>query len=200
MVLSWCGCATSGRPPSPSIYKYFEGDEKLSAEFLALDREPISATRDGRPIWKVDKPVIQFTSLDGPTPATSKSRRELQLRALGRRFSATITDYADDKTVRRLRLLSRPLLSYSSPEDQTHGAIFAFVVATDPDVLLLIESTEKNGMRTWEYAVGRLSINASRVQLDDKLVWKVAEHESPYERPREGYSIWDAIGQSTLSP
>jgi hypothetical protein len=46
------------------------------------------------------------------------------------------------------------------------GALFAFVVGTDPELLLLIEAQDDQ----WQYAVARLNRDAIEVLLDDAVI------------------------------
>ena len=77
-----------------------------------------------------------------PKPAATAVERLRQMHALATEFHAFI-DTDEDKT--EFRLLSKPLYRYQAKRpDLTDGALFAFVLTTDPEVLLLIESRPKS--------------------------------------------------------
>ena len=94
------------------------------------------------------------------------------MRGLGRRFEVRLTDDKDRSEI--LRLLPQPLHRYtpagSSNED---GAIFAFVTATDPEALLLVESHESDNRLEWRYAFARFHFVTLEAELDGDPVWSV---------------------------
>ena len=77
-----------------------------------------------------------------------------------------------------LRLAPRPLFEYSSPTAGViDGAIFSFVVATDPEVLLLIEAFDENrdGKQTtgFRHAFARFHYWNVIAYDGDRRVWEV---------------------------
>ena len=81
-------------------------------------------------------------------------------------------DPKEDAT--ELRLAPSPLYSYSAPGGGvTAGAVFSFVVATDPEAILLVEAFDEKGKTGFRYAFARFHFWRLTAKLDDKTVWAV---------------------------
>jgi hypothetical protein len=90
-----------------------------------------------------------------------------------RRFAVRLTSPEGDES--ELRLMSRPLLRYSDSDvGVIDGAIFSFVVATDPEALLLIEASEQGESPAWRYALARFHFWNLSAALDGVPVWSAA--------------------------
>src|SRR5271156_2607058 len=95
---------------------------------------PLVASLGARPLWHPAGPGIRSEPIPGaPRPAATAAERLRQMRALAREFKASVDL---EKGGTELRLLSQPLFRYESKSD---GALFAFVMATDPEALLVID-------------------------------------------------------------
>lgn len=148
----------------------------VGQEFQSLAPGPVAARRDGKVVWETEEAGIDFRPLgEAPKPADGARGRLSQVKSLARRFRAQAIKsppaYQEDD-VRELRLLAQPILQYredKSPENE--GAVFAFAMDTDVDILLLIESRVRDGKRDWEYAVARANPYVLKVWCDDSLVW-----------------------------
>ena len=80
------------------------------------------------------------------------------MKALARRFSA-IEDDGPTHGKFTLRLLPTPIHHYTDPaSDHLDGAIFGFATGTNPDLLLVIESTQAPGISSpsWSYGFARI--------------------------------------------
>lgn len=186
-VLSWTnplrktvGGATflwvaDGRPEAiASLYRVNEGGRIIEDhEFQSLATVGLTATRDGATIWTPQAAGMTLAPIPGaPKPAASPAERLRQLRALAQEFHAFF-DTDDDKS--ELRLLTQPLYRYESKRsDLIDGALFAFVVTTDPEVLLAIEARPVDGKPAWHYGFARMSMVNLRAQHKDREVWKAA--------------------------
>ena len=51
--------------------------------------------------------------------------------------------------------------------------MFAFVMGTDPEVILLLEAVERGEDWAWQYAFARATAWAAEASLGDRLVWSV---------------------------
>ena len=73
------------------------------------------------------------------------------MHALAREFA--VEDHFQGKSWHALRLLARPLARYgergSTPAD---GAVFSFVLGTNPEAFLMIESRIGTEGAEWQYA------------------------------------------------
>lgn len=159
-----------------SLFTY-EYDDKVYAkhEFQSFSAGPLRSTFEGKFAWTPKAAGIEWREFESaPAPGTTHVNRLLQMRQLARPFRAELVSPKADKT--ELRLLSRPLLEYSSPKNGiVDGAIFSFAVATDPEVLLLIEAFEEesNGARRTGFrrAFARFHYWNVSVYEGDRKVW-----------------------------
>jgi hypothetical protein len=88
----------------------------------------------------------------------------------------------------QLRLMDQPVYQYGAgPDGLLDGSLFAFVVGTDPEVLLLIEARETTDGREWHYALARMNRDAMRVRFRDREVWSAPPLEKPWADPKLDY-------------
>jgi hypothetical protein len=163
-----------GRPEvAASFYRYsYEGEPREDHEFQSLAATGLTATRDGQKVWTPPMPGITLAPIPGaPAPASTPAERLRQMRALAHEFHAFF-DNVEDKS--ELRLLPKPLYRYATNRPGLlDGALFAFVVTTDPEVLLAIEARPVAGAAVWHYGFARMSMVSMRAQHKDQSVWKV---------------------------
>lgn len=165
-----------------SLFKY-EYNEKVydKHEFQSLTTRPLKSTFDGKLAWTPSAGIEWREFQDSPAPGTTHTARLLQMRQLVRPFRAELTSPKDERT--ELRLVSRPLFEYSSPKHKIiDGAVFSYAVATDPEILLIVEAIERdaktgNGFR---YAFARFHYWNVAVFDGDRKVW-----EAPLDKSHE---------------
>ena len=89
----------------------------------------------------------------------------------GRLLDARVEIAGEDQT---LRLLTKPLYRYE-PKDSAlrDGALFTFVLGTDPEFFLLLEARETPRGARWQYALARMNDDALQVTFKGKAIWKV---------------------------
>jgi hypothetical protein len=183
-----------GRPRAiGSFFTYaLDGKAFKKHEFHSLSTGPMTATYEGRQAWTPSEPGIVWKTLkDAPKPGPSHVNRLLQMRQIARRFRAEMKDHNGDRT--ELRLAPRPLFEYSAPMlGVIDGAIQTFVVATDPEVLLLIEAIEEPGKQAeYRYAIARFHYWELAVYDGDDKIWTAA-----IDRSHELNAIGDAENMS----
>jgi hypothetical protein len=141
----------------------------------SLAAEPLTATYHDKPAWAPDGPGVEWKAFPAAPPvAAGRPERLLQMRALARPFKLTLTD-PRSMAVTALRLIPRPLFEYAAPKaGVTDGAIFSFVVATDPEAILLVEAFDEAGKTGFRYAFARFHFWKLAAALGDKPVWEVA--------------------------
>jgi hypothetical protein len=101
--------------------------------------------------------------------ADSPPARQRTLREISRKFTAR-EDRLGVKS--ELRLLPHPLHSYADPDRGVlDGALFAFVLGTDPELLMQIEARAAAGGQRWQVAFSRLASAYLAVQAGDRDVW-----------------------------
>jgi hypothetical protein len=162
----------------------------VTHEWHSLLSDPdVSATRDGQAVWTSGQAGIAWEPLSGaPLPAASKSARLVQMRAIARRYSATIQTQGESE----LRLMEQPLFRYAEgTADVVDGAIFDFAMTTDPELLLLVEARDTGGKRAWQIAFARFGNKAMTVKESDHTVWS-CEQGSPGFSDGKYYLRWRA--------
>lgn len=182
MMVIWC---QQGRPEvMASIYPW-EG--QLYHEFGSLSRAAKLVARDKSAIvWSPNTTGIKFEDIsDAPEPAELPAARLRQMKSLADRCRATMTGWNGDNSDREeLRLLPRPIYRYDlkdSKEEHPNlkdGALFGFVMGTDPEVVLVLEAVSRESRSVWQYAFARATSGGLEAKLDGKLVW-VAEKYPP---------------------
>jgi hypothetical protein len=163
-----------GRPQViGSVFTYRSGDViRRKHEYHSLASGPLTATYGGQRVWAPRQAGVYFESMTDapPVPATARGRLS-QLKALSRRFSAKIEDYAGKKE--ELRLLPQPLLRYESDDQTVDGALFSFSQGTDPEVILILEARLDGDAPTWQFAFARYHFVDLRVAYQGREVWHV---------------------------
>ena len=167
-----------------SIYQFFNR-KQLNVELISLAEVPLTGTRNKKVRWTPEA-GLKFQPLPGsPAPAATPEQRQFQMRALGRKFSAHLSDRDNEKKQMDLRLMARPLHQYKATDNSgREGAVFAFVTTNDPEVILLIESRPGKNGREWLWAASRMHFCQLQLKLGDKVVWKVAQDAPPWEKLR----------------
>ena len=179
--------ARDGCPEAASsIYQFFDR-KQLNVELVSLSEVPLRAERNGRLRWSPEAGVTFAPLPGGPAPADTAAGRQLQMRALARRFTGSLAEpgEADDKLT-ELRLMAKPLHQYEATDGSgREGAVFALVTTTDPEIVLLIESRKaKGGGREWVWAAARMHFRPLQLKLGDKLVWEAPAAAPPWEKIR----------------
>jgi hypothetical protein len=163
-----------GRPLAvASLHKWFSAKTDMEHEFHSLAEEPLVAKFHGKEVWKTSESGVQFVDLPrAAAPAATEAQRLLQMKQLAKDFAAT--KKIRDGTESELRLLPQPVHRYAAPKNGiVHGALFAFVQGTDPDVFLLIEARGKDvASARWQFAATRMTGAELRLRHLDKQVWK----------------------------
>jgi hypothetical protein len=147
---------------------------------------------DSQQQWHPGAGVPLFPLPDAPPPATTATRRLLQMRELAREFTAHTVDNLGVRW--QLRLLARPLFRYETGgSDLIDGALFAFVsdAGTDPEIVLVLEAVKEGTKQTWHYRTVRLSVSGLFVQFKGKEIWKSQRDGSDgsFDNPDNTYGL-----------
>ncbi len=150
----FAGCIWSGADlESKGEYRY------VSHEGHSLAPAAVRAEQQGRVLWKSARPGVRWQEMKSAPPAKSRALRLAQMRSIARILKIEMeADVAD------LRLLIQPIYRY--PEDVadvTDGAIFAWVMGTDPEAFLIVEAGDDG----WRAAVARFTNEVVRVSSPD---------------------------------
>jgi hypothetical protein len=168
-----------------SAYQFFHRDQ-LNVELVSLSDVPLKAERNKRVRWTPEAGV-KFAAIPGaPEPGATAEARQLQTRALARKFTGYLSEPGEkDDTLTELRLMTTPLHRYEATSDSgREGATFAFVTTTDPEIVLLIESRKTATGREWAWAAARMHFRPLHLKLADKVVWEVAAAAPPWDKVR----------------
>jgi hypothetical protein len=166
-----------GRPAAVgSMYLYFKPFQCFTGELALLAGTKVVAGRDDTVIWH-PKEKWKWDAMPGaPAPAATAPQRLVQMKGLAGEFAVQLLDTRDnprgeDQTP---RLLPKPLYRYDAGQTKTlDGALYAFVVGTDPEALLLIECDTAAARPEWRFGIGRMNRDAIRITRNGKKVWEV---------------------------
>ena len=155
-------------------YRYVDDSIRMCHELHSLASTAIAAHYQGHRVWYPTKAGVEFQPVpDAASPAESAPIRLSQMRTLAREFTANSKDYKDRTW--ELRLLPQPLYRYeTTSDDLPDGALFAFCVGTDPEVLLVLEARRNQGNPQWHFAIARFSDAQLWVRHKNHEVWKAA--------------------------
>lgn len=118
---------------------------------------------------------------DAAVPAETPARRLAQMRSLAIEFTAELTDYRRNDTDERqaLHLLTQPIYRYLSDDPELiDGAMFAFVLGTDPEIFLLLEDRRLQGANHWQYGLARMNDESLMVRHKEQEVWRLQRAKS----------------------
>lgn len=186
MMAVW---AHNGRPVAMASIYPWEG--YLCHEFGSLSRENRLIARDkGTVVWSPNTAGVEFKEVPGaPAPAETPAARLRQMKAIAERFKGTMTGWKGDNSDREeLRLLPRPLYRYELKEAKEpiaslkDGALFGFVMGTDPEIVLVLEAVGPADHAIWQYAFARATSGGLEAKLDGAVVW-TAEKFPPNRVP-----------------
>ena len=180
-----------------SLFKWFSPHTHTSHEFHSLSEEALVASYDGREVWNTKSGGATFTMLDKvEAPAETASRRLTQMRQLAKQFRGEETDREGEDY--QLRLLPQPVYRYEPVKDTVvDGAMFAFVLGTDPEILLQLEArSNREGKLHWYFAASRMHHCVVRLKFNDREVWSVPQLEwsEAFDHTRS-YTLFDTPGK-----
>jgi len=165
----------------------FQNDNSICHEFVSLARSKKIVARDTtRVFWSPAKAGVEFHDVPGaPAPSDDRAGRLRQMKSLAGRFGGRLPQpQVGDGHAEVLRLLPKPLYRYELDDSKRtsalrDGAMFAFVMGTDPEAVLLLEAVEREGKLIWQYAFARATAYAVEASLGDAVVWSVPAQSGP---------------------
>lgn len=187
-VYTW---SVNGRPAAiSSIYRWFDPYQDSTVEMVSLSESPVEVREDNTVVWRSGANGLTFEPMPkASVPAATQGRRLTQMRELAHRFSSELADdRGGDVVTRDLRLLNQPLLRYASEKDGiVDGAIFAFVEATDPEGLLLLEAIKQDNQLQWRFAVARMNAHGLKISRDGTVIKSWTRVTDPIKDPKATY-------------
>jgi hypothetical protein len=166
-----------GRPAAVGcLYRYFHPYQSFDGELTALTGTKLVAKRDDKVMWR-PKDEWKWHAIPGSgVPATTAAQRSIQMRTLAAEFVVEVLDTrnvpkGEDQTP---RLLPKPLHRYDAERTKTlDGGLFAFVIGTDPELMLLLECDTAAEKPEWRFGIGRMNRDVMRLKRKDSIVWEV---------------------------
>ncbi len=182
-----------GRPAAVVCFyrSPWQGRILESHEFHSLAPVGLTATRKGRRVWAPSSAGVAFRPVPGAAkPALTPAERLRQLRGLAREFQGVVDP---DKGKTELRLLSQPLFRYEAGlRGSPDGALFAFVLTTDPEAVLVIEERTGANGPAWHYAFAKMTNHSLAMRHRDRVVWEVSQDRDYYTDFTRPYFVrWD---------
>jgi hypothetical protein len=186
--------------PVAAVQIYLTRKEIWHQEFSLLATSPLVATSSEGPDWAPSKPVVEFKPLPGaPKPAQAAEPRLRQMQALAQEFSAE--SMIPPSSWNQLRRLPRPLARYGKPETEViDGALFAFVLATDPEVYLLLEARAGKDGPEWQYALAPMTVRAVKAARKGEEVWSLPRRMAESWNPTAAYHFRDLPAGASEDP
>lgn len=179
-----------GRPLAVACLYPWDG--KLVREFSVLSLDRIVARRDGALIWQPQEPGLKFADIpEAPEPEPKAAPRLRQMKSLASHFQSTMLGWRTDNTDREeLRLLPRPLYRYEPAAGRIFdGAVFAFVMGTDPESLLLIEAVNEGDAKRWQYAFVRRTSGELEGRHRGQIVWRAERFPQTRNAHKPNFSV-----------
>ena len=179
-IFLWTGEA--GRPEAAvqvfEIKDSYYRDGLWIHEFSSLAAVTLTANRRGQIRWAPTTPGLAFKPVPRRAPAGGVGRAAQPARCddLAEDFRAS--DDFKHKGWSELRLLPKPISRYGAPGTSLiDGALFAFVLGTDPEVFLFLEArTGKEGPE-WQYALAPMTIYPVKSSYQGKPVWELPDRD-----------------------
>lgn len=141
--------------------------------FHSLSESPLEVRFRDTLRWSPTEPGVKWQDVsDAPPPAENHAQRLLQMRQLARAYRLTLTGKEGEKS--DLRLISRPLFDYEAASAGVlSGAIFSFVIATDPEALLLLEARGEGKEARYRFGFARFHYLPLTAHVGEREVWHV---------------------------
>jgi len=176
------------RPVAAASITIRRPDDAVHYEHSSFSNVPLTCWRAGKEVWSPQTGgLLERELTDAPVPAGSTTARLTQMRQISSRFFASCY-WGPDTT--HLRLLTQPVYRFADEKKGIlDGALFAFVVSNDPEMLLLVEALQDGGEARWRFSLARMSSLKHTVLLDDKEIWSILSFYRlpPTERTKGPY-------------
>jgi hypothetical protein len=179
----------NGRPVVVGcLFRNFVPWDTFNGELAALAGTKLVMKRNDKVIWQPKDEWTWRPVPGAPAPAATAGQRLIQMKALAGEFVPEVLDTrnnpkGDDQTP---RLLPKPLYRYDARQTgKLDGGLFAFVLGTDPELMLLIECDTAAAKPAWRFGVARMNRDTVRLKHRGEKVWEAEffrEHkpEDPY--------------------
>ena len=159
--------------PTVAAQVFVRRDGNFVHELTSLSTGLVVGKTPGSPDWRPSRPGVEFKPAPGaPKPAETPEQRLRQMQALAREFSAE--DFFRQESWQPLRMLTKPFARYGKPDNKaTDGALFAYVLTTDPEALLMLEVRAGKDGPEWHYAFAPMTIYGLKASCKGRQVWEI---------------------------
>jgi hypothetical protein len=186
------------RPVAAVSFSLRRPNNAVYRECTSLWSRPLDCRQGNDSVWAPKKGGLFAQRLnDAPAPAVGEAQRLAQMRTIARRFAVTWHHSRTNETT-QLNLMPSPLYRFEAESDGiVDGALFAFVVTNDPEMLLLLEAARDKPADApfWRFSFARMSSLKEVVRLDDQEIWSVPHyHSDPNDDKRTGHYTEQRIG------
>jgi hypothetical protein len=186
------------RPVAAVSFSLRRPNNAVYRECTSLWSRPLDCRQGNDSVWAPKKGGLLAQRLhDAPAPAVGEAQRLAQMRTIARRFAVTWHHSRTNETT-QLNLMPSPLYRFDAESDGiVDGALFAFVVTNDPEMLLLLEAARDKPADApfWRFSFARMSSLKEVVRLDDQEIWTVPHyHSDPNDDKRTGHYTEQRIG------
>jgi hypothetical protein len=189
-----------GRPLAAACLYPWDG--RLVHDFECISRDKIVARQGGTTVWQPQISGVKFATIpDAPAVADTPAGRLRQLRSLAAEFESAMLGWKADSSDREeLRLLPRPLYRYEPKAGPViDGAVFAFVMGTDPESLLLIEAFQGDGgAATWQFGFARRTSGELEGRHQGTVVWHADRYPGTKDPSGPHFSVGQPIPSAVL--
>ncbi len=183
----------NGRPAAVgSMFRNFHPWNTFNAELSALAGTKLVARRADKVIWQPKDEWTWALVPGAPAPAGTAAQRLVQMKVLAGEFLVELLDTrtATKGDEQAPRLLPKPLYRYDATQTKTlDGAVFAFVLGTDPELMLLVECDTAAAKPEWKFGAGRMNRDAMRLKHKGATVWEAESIRK--HRPEDPYLFFD---------
>lgn len=154
-----------------SLFSYYHAKNvrRVAHQFQSLTTDTIVCQHTGGSDFRIEGPGLKFTPIqDAPAPADNRVVRLTQMRMLSRSFKASCMNKG---VYQPLRGLPQPVYRFEGEAIEDDGAIFAYVMGTDPELLLVISVHQTPDGPQWQYAAARFASEPLQLTRNGETVW-----------------------------
>ena len=178
-----------GKRPAAAATASIRGNGSVWFETATFSSLPLRCLRNEREYWTprgVSSGLLEIS--DSEPPAATARARLVQMRRLAEEFTVR-TEPVNEKPS-ELRLMPQPSFRFEDQAEQiVDGALFAFVEATDPEALLLLEAIAGAGGKAphWRCTFAKMTSRPITGRRGDKVVWSVPGYWLNQRSPNDTY-------------
>ncbi|MEK6261470.1 MAG: hypothetical protein AABP62_22960 [Planctomycetota bacterium] len=171
-------------------------------QWQSLSAGPFECKQHDKLRWTPRQPGLELQPVPGAAPpAKTAAGRLTQMRAIAREFSIEDDFKAQfqgkDFATHELRLLAQPLYRYGGDEQPVKdGALFAFVLATACEALLIVEVGEVDSQPAWRYGLAGQTCYELRAKHGETIVWTQPCWDRAFDKTKPYFAFGPRLSQA----